>query len=91
MTITVELPDNIEKRPNPGREALEALAIAGYRAGSLTPQKSRILLGFAVRDQLEGFLKAHNVIEGAYSVEDFEQNIATSDRLDAAGLLRRGN
>jgi hypothetical protein len=29
MRITVELPDDIARRPDPGREALEALAIEG--------------------------------------------------------------
>ena len=30
MKITVDLPDDVAVRPNPGREALEALAIEGY-------------------------------------------------------------
>jgi len=36
MKITVELPDDVAKRADPGRAALEALAIEGYRAGALT-------------------------------------------------------
>jgi hypothetical protein len=39
MKITVELPDDVGLRPDPGREALEALAIEGYRAGALTHQQ----------------------------------------------------
>ncbi|MDQ2898897.1 MAG: hypothetical protein M3Y07_03745 [Acidobacteriota bacterium] len=36
MQITVELPDDIARHPDPGREALEALAIEGYRSEKLT-------------------------------------------------------
>ena len=36
MQITVELPDDIARHPDPGREALERLAIEGYRSGTLT-------------------------------------------------------
>jgi hypothetical protein len=87
MTITVELPDNIETHPNPGREALEALAIEGYRSGSLTPYQTRMMLGFETRNELDGFLKAHDVWEHAYGVEDFEQDIATGDKLRELGLI----
>jgi hypothetical protein len=36
MQITVELPDDISQHTNPGREALERLAIEGYRSGALS-------------------------------------------------------
>ena len=36
MQITVELPDDIAQHGDPGREALERLAIEGYRSGALT-------------------------------------------------------
>jgi hypothetical protein len=29
MKITVELPDDVAQHPDPGRDALEALAVAG--------------------------------------------------------------
>ena len=45
MQITVELPDDIAGRPDPGREALEALVVEGYRAGKLTHQQAARLLG----------------------------------------------
>jgi hypothetical protein len=35
MPTTVQLPDDLTQHPNPGREALEALAIEGYRSGTL--------------------------------------------------------
>lgn len=36
MQITVDLPDDIDRHPNPGREALESLAVEGYRSQALT-------------------------------------------------------
>jgi len=41
MKITVELPDDVAKHADPGRAALEALAIEGYRAGALTTLSGR--------------------------------------------------
>lgn len=87
MTITLTLPDDIAQHPEPGREALEALVIEGYRSGTLTAYETRRLLGFETRYELDGFLKDHNVWEHAYSVEDFEQDLAAIDRLRVQGLL----
>ena len=36
MTITGELPDDTATRPEASRQALEALAIEGYRSGALS-------------------------------------------------------
>ncbi len=81
MQITVELPEDIAQRPDPAREALEALVIEGYRSGALTSYQTRRLLGFETRYELDGFLKAHNVWEHAYSIEDFEQDCRTLEEL----------
>lgn len=81
MQITVHLPDDLARRPNAAREALEAFAIEGYRAGALSAYQTRVLLGFETRYELDGFLKDHEVWEHAYSVEDLEK--------DAAGFERR--
>ncbi|MGA2249868.1 UPF0175 family protein [Terracidiphilus sp.] len=86
MQITVQLPDDIAKRSNGAREALEAFAIEAYRSSALTPYQTRILLGFGTRYELEGFLKEHEVWEHAYSLEDLEEDRAGFER-DA--LLRR--
>lgn len=83
MQITVELPKDIAQRPDPAREALEALAIEGYRSGALTSFETRRLLGFETRYELDGFLKAHNVWEHAYNVEDFNRDCETLERLEA--------
>lgn len=55
------------------REALEAFVIEGYRFGALTAPHVRELPGIETRCELDGFLKAHNVLERAYSVQDLEK------------------
>jgi hypothetical protein len=82
MQITVELPKDIAQRPDPAREALEALAIEGYRSGALTSFETQRLLGFETRYELDGFLKAHNVWEHAYSFEDFDRDCKTLQGLE---------
>ena len=57
MQITVELPDDLTQHADPAREALEALAIEGYRTGALTQHKTRLLLGFHTRGRFNGFSK----------------------------------
>lgn len=74
MQITVDLPKDIAQRPDPAREALEALAIEGYRSGALSSFETRRLLGFETRYELDGFLKAHNVWEHAYNIEDLDRD-----------------
>ena len=82
MQITVELPKDIAQCPDPAREALEALAIEGYRSGALTSFETRRLLDFETRYELDGFLKAHNVWEHAYNVEDFNRDCQTLQSLE---------
>jgi predicted HTH domain antitoxin len=92
MRVTVEIPDDLAPRltangQDPSRTALEALAIEGYRSGALTTSQTRRLLGFETRYELDGFLKAHNVWEYAYSLEDLEQDRRTMQQLEAEGRL----
>jgi predicted HTH domain antitoxin len=77
VEITVDLPNDLAQRPDPAREALEALAIAGYRTGKLSAHQASALLGFTSRFQFEGFLKAHNVVDHSYSVEDLANDVKT--------------
>ena len=88
MTITVELPDDVATHENPSREALEALAIQGYRSGALSAYQTRVLLGFETRYELDGFLKAHDVWEHAYGLDDYRNDMASFQRLDERGLLK---
>lgn len=74
MQITVQLPDDLAQHSDPAREALEAFAIAGYRAGALSAYQIRLMLSFETRYELDGFLKTHEIWDHAYSVEDIEKD-----------------
>jgi hypothetical protein len=74
-----------EKGLDPARIALEAESIEGYRSGILTSYQTRCLLGFQTRYELDFFLKAHNVWERAYSLEDLEQDRRTMQPFEAEG------
>lgn len=88
MKITVDLPDDVAQRPDPGREALEALAIEGYRSGALTHYEASQLLHVS-RLHFNALLKMRKVDDHAYDVQDLEQDIETLERLEASGLMRR--
>lgn len=81
MQITVALPNDIDRRPDPAREALEALAIAGYRSGELSHYQASRLLGLT-RFEFDGFLKARNILDHAYDVEDLEQDLESIRRFE---------
>lgn len=92
MQVTLEIPDDMALRlaPNgqdPTRASLEAVAIEGYRSGALTAAQTRRLLGFETRYELDGFLKAHNVLERAYSLEDLEHDRITMHHLETQGRV----
>jgi len=88
MRITVQLPDDLIQHPNPGREALEALAIEGYRVGTLSHYQASQLLGLS-RFEFDGFLKGRHIYDHAYDLEDLEEDRETLQQLQAEGLLRR--
>jgi predicted HTH domain antitoxin len=87
MRITVELPEDLAQHPNPGRDALESLAIEGYRAGALSHYQASQILGLS-RIEFDGFLKERHIYDHAYDVEDLEQDRETLGELQAKGLLR---
>jgi predicted HTH domain antitoxin len=66
-----------------GQEALEVLAIAGYRSGGLTHFEASQLLGLS-RFEFDGFLKARNIYDHAYDLEDLEQDLETLRKLRTA-------
>ena len=80
MQIILELPDDLAQHPNPAREALEALAIEGYRSGAFSSYQTRLLLGFETREEFDGFLKLHEVWDHAYSIQDLEKDAAGFER-----------
>ena len=69
MQIIVELADDIACHPNPGREAVEALAIEGYCSEKLTHHEAAQLLGLT-RFEFDGVLKSRQIYDHAYSIED---------------------
>jgi predicted HTH domain antitoxin len=87
MQITVQLPDDLAQHPNPGRDALESLAIEGYRAGTLSHDQASQILGLS-RFEFDGFLKKRHIYDHAYDVEDLEQDRETLRQLQAKGLLQ---
>ena len=70
MRITVELPDDIAQHSDPGREALEALAIEAYRVRRLTQFQVGQMLGLS-RIQTENLLARHLDLYD-YSTEEME-------------------
>ncbi|HUE20046.1 MAG TPA: UPF0175 family protein [Bryobacteraceae bacterium] len=86
MQITVELPDDIARHPDPGREALERLATEGYRSGALTHFQAGQLLGLS-RFEFDDFLIERGIYDQAYSVMDLQQELADLEKLRAEGLL----
>ena len=79
MTITVGLPDDITQHADPAREALEALALEGYRSGAWTQFQVGQLLRTS-RAQTEAFLARHVDLYD-YSTEELEAEADLLQRL----------
>ena len=82
MQIAFDVAEDIARQlaVNPAdlpRAALEALAIEGARAGKLTTEQVRRMLGFATRYETDGFLKQHEVFF-RLSAADFTKDAATA-------------
>jgi len=88
MEITVHLPDDLAQWADPGRQALEALAVDGYRSGAFTQYQAAQILGMS-RLEFEGLLKQRDVQENAYDVEDFEDDLRTARALKTDSAVVR--
>jgi predicted HTH domain antitoxin len=78
MQVTVELPEDILKAlegqwPDIGRQALEAIAVEGYRTGALTESQVRRLLDLDSRFDVH-VLKEHRV-PLQYTASDLENDM----------------
>lgn len=87
MNVTLRIPDDLVQRLSAGgddisRRALEAFALAEYRAGRLTRPELRRLLGFATRAELDGFLKRRGIDE-SMTVAEFERDREDLDQFGA--------
>jgi len=85
MRVTVDIPDDVAERLRAAggdlsRRALEAFALEEFKRGQLSKPELRRLLGFATRDSLDGFLKAHGVFE-TYSLDDLARERQDLERL----------
>jgi len=92
MRIIVDIPDDLACKVvspdgDPARILLEDFAVESYRAGKLTMDQVRELLGFATRMQVDAFLQQHQVFD--YTVQDFEKDLATLDRVMGPAIQPR--
>lgn len=92
MQVTLDIPDNLAQQliaagKDPSREALEALAVEGYRTERLTESEVRQMLGYETRMQVHALLKEHGVYLH-YTMETLQQDIDASDRLHEQRVLQ---
>jgi hypothetical protein len=85
MNVTIRIPDELAVRlaadgSDLERRALEALVLEEFRAGRLSKAELRQALGFAVLNEVDGFLKAHGVFE-EYTLEELDREVAAMQRL----------
>src|SRR5437667_3297302 len=84
-TIVLNLPEDIAKELSAregdlSRTALESLALEGYRAGYLSEEQVRRMLGFESRFEVHAFLKQHNTYLN-YTQTDLEHDLAVARSL----------
>ncbi|MBI4909361.1 MAG: UPF0175 family protein [Acidobacteria bacterium] len=77
MDLTIHIPDELAgdlaaAGGDLARRALEGFALEEYKSGRLSKAALRRLLGFSTRDQLNGFLKAHAVLDDLPTMADLE-------------------
>ncbi|HEX4158945.1 MAG TPA: UPF0175 family protein [Rhizomicrobium sp.] len=85
MNVTVRIPDDLATRLGAGnrdleRQALEGLVLEGFRAGRISKDELGQVLGLEGLDQIDGFLKAHDVYEPC-AFEEIERDVETLVRL----------
>jgi hypothetical protein len=83
MRVTFDISDTLAAQwltagKDPGRAALEALAIEGYRSGQLSDVGVRRLLGFDTRLEVHAFLADHGVPLN-YSLKDWQSDKRLAD------------
>jgi hypothetical protein len=89
MVLTIDLPDHVaqslERRwGDLRRHVLEALAIEGYRDGTLSRYQVQCMLGLESRFEVDAFMKSHDV-PIPYDIEDLEHDAKTLRNLRPAG------
>jgi len=84
MQVTLEVPEEMVRLfgksfAGLSRAALEALALEGLRASKFTVAQARRFLGIASRYEMDGFLKAHDILL-PLTVGIVEQDAETATR-----------
>ena len=85
MRITLDLPEAfaaqiIAAGKDPAREALEALAVEGYRTRRLNESQVPLMLGFGTRMKVHALLAAHGVPLN-YTMENLDEDIQAASSL----------
>jgi uncharacterized protein YbgA (DUF1722 family) len=84
LNVVLHIPDDFVEQLAVGgdieRRALEALAVESYRAGRLSKAEVRSLLGFQMLNEVDAFLKAHEVYD-LYTLDDVQHEVAALQRL----------
>jgi predicted HTH domain antitoxin len=70
------------------RQALEVLAVEGYRSGASTHHEASRLPQLS-RLEFEALLKRCHADDHAYDIEDLRQDLETLDRPEPGGMTRR--
>jgi hypothetical protein len=78
VNLTIQIPDELARELSAAgghlsRRALEAFALEEFKSGRLAKPGLRRMLGFSTREQLDGFLKAHAVVEDLPTIADLER------------------
>ena len=90
MQVILNLPDDISEAlqglwPDLAKQALEAIAVEGYRTGALTESQVRRLLGLESRFEVHAILKDH-LVPLRYTESDLEDDLAAHREI---GILRQ--
>ncbi len=85
MNLVLRIPDAMAARLGASgadleREALEALVLEKFRAGQISTDDVREALGFETLDQVDGFLKSHDVYE-TYDAEAIHRQVEAVAKL----------
>ncbi len=84
MRVSLDIPDELAPAlvpdgQDPARAALEAWGLEAYRQRRLSGYQLRTLLGLPSRWDLHALLKERQI--SMYTLEDFEQDLATNEEL----------
>jgi len=84
MNVVLPIPDDLAAQLGPAdavaRRALEAFALAEYKAARLTEGQLRRVLGLDTRYELDGFLKGRGIFQ-RYAPADWQREQEALDRL----------